>query len=147
MVHRVRLLCPLLYLSTTIDGLFEVILVATYGVLGKGCFPSFLNMWCSLSFLDISIWAAAWQNQQNVCALSEDSDHLGHPPSLISLRCALYRELRTQYLFITHGRLVWVFAVPMNKYWVLISNSSFCWFCRAPTQIFFPIWDNLMLRV
>ena len=35
------------------------------------------------------IRAASWQNQQNECAPSEDSDQPGHPPSLISLRCAL----------------------------------------------------------
>ena len=28
-------------------------------------------------------WAASWQNQQNECAPSEDSDQPGHPPSLI----------------------------------------------------------------
>ena len=32
------------------------------------------------------IWAATWQNQQNACAPSEDSDQPGHPPpSLISV--------------------------------------------------------------
>ena len=36
-----------------------------------------------------SIWATTWQNQQNECAPSEDSDQPGHPPSLISLRCVL----------------------------------------------------------
>ena len=48
--------------------------------------------WCSLIlvlFLSNNrntwniIWAAAWQNQQNECAHSEDSDQPGHPPSLI----------------------------------------------------------------
>ena len=29
------------------------------------------------------IWAASWQNQQCGCAPSEDSDQIGHPPSLI----------------------------------------------------------------
>ena len=29
------------------------------------------------------IWAATWQNQQNDCAPSEDSDQPGHPPCLI----------------------------------------------------------------
>ena len=29
------------------------------------------------------IWAASWQNQQNYCAPSEDSDQPGHSPSLI----------------------------------------------------------------
>ena len=33
--------------------------------------------------------ATAWQNQQNDCAPSEDSDQPGNLPSLISLRCAL----------------------------------------------------------
>ena len=41
-------------------------------------------------------WAATWQNQQNGCAPSEDSDQPGHPPSLIR-----------------------VFAVYMKKPWVL----------------------------
>ena len=29
------------------------------------------------------IWGTTWQNQQNECAPSEDSDQPGHPPSLI----------------------------------------------------------------
>ena len=33
----------------------------------------------------INIWAASWQNQQNDCAPSEDSDQPGHSPSLISV--------------------------------------------------------------
>ena len=28
-------------------------------------------------------WAASWQNQQNGCVPSEDSDQPGHPPRLI----------------------------------------------------------------
>ena len=43
-----------------------------------------------------SKWAASWQNQQNDCAPSEDSDQPGHPPNLIR-----------------------VFAVRMKKAWVL----------------------------
>ena len=31
----------------------------------------------------VTVWAATWQNQQNECAPSEDSDQPGHPPSLI----------------------------------------------------------------
>ena len=30
-----------------------------------------------------TIWAASWQNQQNDCVPSKDSDQPGHPPSLI----------------------------------------------------------------
>ena len=36
-------------------------------------------------------WAKKRQNQQMTCAPSEDSDQPGHPPSLISLHCALNR--------------------------------------------------------
>ena len=43
-----------------------------------------------------NIWAATWQNQQNECAPSEDSDQSGHPPNLIR-----------------------VFTVRMKKAWVL----------------------------
>ena len=46
--------------------------------------------WCK------KIWATTWQNQQNECAPSEDSDQPGHPPSLIR-----------------------VFAVRMKKAWSL----------------------------
>ena len=34
-------------------------------------------------FAFFNIWAATWQNQQNECAISEDSDQPGRPPSLI----------------------------------------------------------------
>ena len=37
------------------------------------------------SFFLFQIWAASWQNQQNDCAPSEDSDQPGHPHSLIRL--------------------------------------------------------------
>ena len=48
-----------------------------------------------------SIWATTWQNQQNECAPSEDSDQPGHQPSLIR-----------------------VFAVRMKKAWVLSCSWS-----------------------
>ena len=38
---------------------------------------------CSRGEFISAIWAAAWQNQQNEFAPSEDSDQPGHPPSLI----------------------------------------------------------------
>ena len=45
---------------------------------------------------NLAIWAAAWQNQQNECTPSEDSDQPGYLPSLIR-----------------------AFAIPMKKPWVL----------------------------
>ena len=49
----------------------------------------------------VIIWAVTWQNQQNECAPSEDSDQPGHPPSLIR-----------------------VFAVRMKKAWVFSYQLS-----------------------
>ena len=47
-------------------------------------------------FFTTFIWTATWLNQQNDCAPSEDSDQLGHLPSLIR-----------------------VFSVRMKKHWIL----------------------------
>ena len=57
----------------------------------KSCFPSFYRYKFNLINLENKhlslnanhIWATAWQNQQNDCAPSEDSDQPGHLPSLI----------------------------------------------------------------
>ena len=38
-----------------------------------------------LPVLSQIIWAMTWQNQQNGCAPSEDSDQPGHPPSRITV--------------------------------------------------------------
>ena len=59
-------------------------------------------------------WAATWQNQQNGCASSEDSDQPGHPPSLIR-----------------------VFAVRMKKHWALsypLSAQRRLWSYWADSQ-------------
>ena len=67
----------------------------------------------SLIYYDVK-WAATWQNQQNECAPSEDSDQPGHPPSLIR-----------------------VFAVCMKKAWVLsypLSAQRRLWSDRADAQ-------------
>ena len=62
----------------------------------------------------IIMWAATWQNQQNVSAPSEDTDQPGHPPSLNR-----------------------VFAVRMKKAWVLsypLSARRRLWSDLADTQ-------------
>ena len=40
------------------------------------------------------IWATSWQNQQNWCASSEDSDQPGHPPSLTSALAVRMKKAR-----------------------------------------------------
>ena len=59
-------------------------------------------------------WAMAWQNQQNGCAPSKDSNHPGHPPSLIR-----------------------IFAVRIKKPWVLsypLSTQQRHWSVWADAQ-------------
>ena len=71
-------------------------------------------------------WAASWQNQQNDCVPSEDSDQPGHPPSLIRV-FAVRSTLRW-----VHGNF---FSLVMRRrkcyHKVLVKHIKFC------TQIFY----------
>ena len=75
--------------------------------------------------------AAPWQNQQNDCAPSEDSDQPGHPPSLIRV-------------FAVRTNSAWVLSYPLSAQRRLIrlggcpgwseaslGAQSFCWFCHG----------------
>ena len=73
---------------------FEYALRSHAMLLVLSCSGSLMSQFCFLQLC--CIWAATWQNQQSECAPSEDSDQLGHPPSLIR-----------------------VFAIRMKKPWVL----------------------------
>ena len=44
-----------------------------------------------------------WQNRQSECALSEDSDQPGHPPSLIRV-------------FVVHMKNAWVLSYPLSAH-------------------------------
>ena len=79
----------------------------------------------------MTIRAAAWQNQQTVCAASEDSDQPQHPPSLIRV-------------FTVRMKKPWVLSYPLNAQrrlwsdWVdaqadqsSLGAHSFCWFCHV----------------
>ena len=71
--------------------------------------------WADLNAQYYNIWAATWQNQQNECAPSEDSDQPGHAPSLIR-----------------------VFAVRIMKAWVLsypFSAQRRLWSDLADAQV------------
>ena len=84
-------------------------------------------------------WAVTWQNQQNECAPSEDSDQPGHLSRLIRV-------------FAVRMKKSWVFSYPLSVQWRLIklvrcpgwSESSlgahsFCWFCHVVTEIHYHI--------
>ena len=55
------------------------------------------------------IWAVTWQNQQNECAPSEDSDQPEHPPSLIRG-------------FAVHLKKHWYLSYPLSAQWRLWSD-------------------------
>ena len=73
-------------------------------------------------------WAATWQNQQNVCAPSEDSDQPGHPPSLIRV-------------FAIRIKKAWVFSYPLSAQRRLWSD----W--RMPRLILVFAWRTVTLLV
>ena len=78
------------------------------------------------------IWASTWQNQQNECAPSEDSDQPRHPPSLISV-------------FAVRMKKAWVLSYPLSAQrmprvtWVFAGCTLICWFCHVTAHITFDI--------
>ena len=87
-----------------------------------------------ISFPDI--WAVSWQNQQNDCAPSEDSDQPGHPPSLIRVFAVRMKKAWVLSYPLSAQRRLWsdwadAQADP-NLRW---AHSSFCLFCRAVAHL------------
>ena len=85
----------------------------------------------------IKIWAASWQNQQNDCAPSEDSDQPGHPPRLIKVFDGRMKKAWVlSYLLSGQRRLIRLGRYPG---W---SESSLgaeplCWFCHEMAHMLF----------
>ena len=82
------------------------------------------------------IWAVTWQNQQNECAPSKDSDQPGHLPSLIRvfavrlkkprvLSYPLSAQWRLWSLTGQMPRLIWVFAGRSRILLVLSCRGSY----------------------
>ena len=80
------------------------------------------------------IWDVTWQNQQNDCAPSKDSDQPGHPPSLIRVFAAQWVAKDPRFLHADSEdsdqtgrmhRLIWVFAGRTFILLVLSCSGSF----------------------
>ena len=108
-------------------GAHAILLVLSWG--GSSCFHhqiQCLSLYNSLDvfsltfslalFVFLYIWATTWQNQQNECAPSEDSDQPGHPPSLIRVFTVLMKK-------------PWVLSYPLSTQRRLRSQAdlSLCW--------------------
>ena len=103
------------------------------------------------------IWATTWQNQQNECAPSEDSDQPGHPPSLIKVFtvCLMgsqgpkvsswadaqadlnLRWAHSHFVGFVMSRLILSFFFVM----ILFLNSTLC-FASALEQNWPTAWQN-----
>ena len=94
------------------------------------------------------IWAASWQNQQNGCAPSEDSDQPGHPPSLIRVFTVCMVNAWVIRYPLSAQRRLWSAWADAQADLSLISlggcpgwsESSlgaqpFCWFCHEAANL------------
>ena len=94
------------------------------------------------------IWAATWQNKQNGCASSEDSDQSGHPASLIRVFAIRMKKAWVLSYPLRHSedsdqirrmrRLIWVFAGRTLILLVLSCRGSIMYFvvkCTNETKI------------
>ena len=79
------------------------------------------------------IWAATWQNQQNDCAPSKDSDQPGHPPSLIRVFAVrMKKPLALSYLLSAQRRLYNQTGRMHRLIWVFAGRTChFVFFCRV----------------
>ena len=67
---------------------------------------------CNMSF---SVkWATSWQNQQNKCAPSEDSDQPWHLPSLIRVLAEPGHPPSLIRVFAVHVKKAWVLSYPFS---------------------------------
>ena len=83
------------------------------------------------------IWAATWQNQQNECAASEDSDQPGHLPSLIRV-------------FAVHSMGSYgpkVSSCGQQRLWSVWADAQpFCWLCHVADHFFVLLKDVRWLQ-
>ena len=92
--------------------------------------PPTLLDWYIHQIIWYTKWAASWQNQQNDCDPSEDSDQPGHQPSLIESSLSAWRKLgqRTAKILIRLGGCPGWSESSLGA-------QSHCWFCHEAAQI------------
>ena len=90
-------------------------------------------------------WATSWQNQQNDCAPSEDSDQLGYPPSLIRVfLCTQWVAMGPRFLQ-TDSEDSWSdWADAQADLSLRWAHMPFCLFCHEAAQF---VWNNLDYRI
>ena len=84
------------------------------------------------------IWAATWQNQQNDCAPSEDSDQPGHPPSLIRVFAVHWMGSQRPKVSSCGQRRLWSDWADAQADESSLGAHSFCWFCHVTAHMVRP---------
>ena len=81
-------------------------------------------------------WAMTWQNQQNECVPSEDSDQPGHLPSLIRVFAVRMKKPRAlSYPMSAQQRLWSDWADAQADLSLRWAHMSFFWFCHEVAHI------------
>ena len=108
-------------------GGWSVLLLFAYGIRHV-----FVIIW--LSNIGISIWAATWQNQENDCAPSEDSDQPGRPPSLIRVLAVRMKKVWVLSYPLSAERRLWSdWTDGWSEAW--LGAQSLCWFCHVAVHL------------
>ena len=76
-----------------------------------------------------------WQNQQNGCGSSEDSDQPGHLPSLISLRCPHEETLSPQLPIERTAKTDQTGRMPRLILVFAGCTLILCWFCHVVAHL------------
>ena len=94
------------------------------------CFDVFV----SVRQCKLITWAATWQNQQNECAPSEDSDQPGHPPSLIRVFAVRMKNAWVLSYPLSAQRRLWSDWAYAQAVWVF-AWRTLCWFCHVAAHV------------
>ena len=85
-------------------------------------------------------WAASWQNQQNDCEPSKDSDQPGHLPSLIRVvTIRMKKAWVLSYRLSAQRRLLIRLGGCPGWSESSLGSQSFCWFCHEAFQMLLSI--------
>ena len=80
-------------------------------------------------------WAVTWQNQQNGCALGEDSDQPWHPPSLIRVFAVRMKKAWVLSYLLSAQQLWSDWANAQADLSLRWAHRSYCWFCHAVVKM------------
>ena len=95
-----------------------------------------LDIWVRVYMRHDMTKPATWQNQQNGCAPSKDSDQPGHSPSLIRVFAVRMKKHQVlSYALSTQRRLIRLDGCPGWSESSLGAHS-FCWFCHVVAHMY-----------